>query len=422
MRQKLEEAEGIELSDYTTESADNLENAINAAWEVYEDDNATEAEIKKAIKDLEDAIDALEEKGGSTAPDKGALKSKIDAAKEKKLDGYTEESKQAFLEAIEAAEKVYENANATNADIEKAIEDLAAAEAALVEEGGGTSVDRTALKRAIDTAKAKPLTAYTPASVTVYKNEITKAEAVYNNANATQAQINAAVQTLNAAVKKLVLKANTTALTNAVNAAVKIDVSGYTTESVTAFKQALTAAQTLLKNQNVTQAQVTAALTKLQQAQKNLKAAVPSTIEADGIVYNVTNSSAANGTVSVSGLTSAGKKKTTITIPPTVEENGYTFKVTAIDKNAFAKSKKLKKVIIGENVTNIGANCFTKCSKLATIQFKSPKAPKIGKKAFKSIKSKVKVFYSKKMKKKELNKLKKAVKSAGVKKVTYRKK
>ena len=105
-----------------------------------------------------------------------------------------------------------------------------------------------------------------------------------------------------------------------------------------------------------------------------------------------------------------------------MEENGYTFKVTAIDKNAFAKSKKLKKVIIGENVTNIGANCFTKCSKLATIQFKSPKAPKIGKKAFKSIKSKVKVFYSKKMKKKELNKLKKAVKSAGVKKVTYRKK
>lgn len=422
LRQKLEEAEGIELSDYTTESADNLENAINAAWEVYEDDNATEAEIKKAIKDLEDAIDALEEKGGSTAPDKGALKSKIDAAKEKKLDGFTEESKQAFLEAIEAAEKVYENANATNDDIEKAIEDLAAAEAALVEEGGGTSVDRTALKRAIDTAKAKPLTAYTPASVTVYKNEITKAEAVYNNANATQAQINAAVQALNAAARKLVFKANTAALTNAVNAAVKIDVSGYTTESVTAFKQALAAAQTLLKNQNVTQAQVTAALTKLQQAQKNLKAAVPSTIEADGIVYNVTNSSAVNGTVSVSGLTSAGKKKTTITIPPTVEENGYTFKVTAIDKNAFAKSKKLKKVIIGENVTNIGANCFTKCSKLATIQFKSPKAPKIGKKAFKSIKSKVKVFYSKKMKKKELNKLKKAVKSAGVKKVTYKKK
>ena len=151
--------------------------------------------------------------------------------------------------------------------------------------------------------------------------------------------------------------------------------------------------------------------------------ALNSLIEDANLQYRVTKSDAVNGTVIVSGVTAAGKNKSAITIPDTVVKNNYTFKVTAIDKNVFKVcKKKLKSVIIGANVTDIGANSFTKCNKLKSIRFMGKTAPKkVGKNAFKGIKATCKIFYPKSMSKSELKKLKKKMKSAG-KKVKYKKK
>lgn len=146
-------------------------------------------------------------------------------------------------------------------------------------------------------------------------------------------------------------------------------------------------------------------------------------IEGADLQYTVTKSDAVNGTVTVSAVTAAGKNKGTITIPATVEKDGYSFKVTAINKNVFKDcKKKLKSVVIGANVTEIGANSFNKCSKIKNIRFMGTTAPKkAGKNAFKGIKSTCKIFYPKSMSKSELKKLKKIMKSAG-KKVKYKKK
>lgn len=146
-------------------------------------------------------------------------------------------------------------------------------------------------------------------------------------------------------------------------------------------------------------------------------------IEGADLQYTVTKSDAVNGTVAVSAVTAAGKNKGTITIPATVEKDGYSFKVTAINKNVFKGcKKKLKSVVIGANVTEIGANSFNKCSKIKSIRFMGTMAPKkAGKNAFKGIKSTCKIFYPKSMSKSELKKLKKIMKSAG-KKVKYKKK
>ena len=148
-----------------------------------------------------------------------------------------------------------------------------------------------------------------------------------------------------------------------------------------------------------------------------------SKVEDANLEYRVTKSDAVNGTVTVSGVKAAGKKKSTITIPATVSKNNYTFKVTAIDKNVFKScKKKLKSVIIGANVNEIGANCFQKCTKLKSIRFMGTIAPKkVGKNAFKRIKSNCKIYYPKNMRKSELKKLKSKMKSAG-KKVIYKKK
>ena len=57
-------------------------------------------------------------------------------------------------------------------------------------------------------------------------------------------------------------------------------------------------------------------------------------------------------------------KKTKVTIQDTVKVGNYSFKVTTIGKNAFKNNKKLTQVIIGKNVSKIGANAFNGAKKL----------------------------------------------------------
>lgn len=53
-----------------------------------------------------------------------------------------------------------------------------------------------------------------------------------------------------------------------------------------------------------------------------------------------------SGTVNVSGVTSKGKKATTLTIPATIAYKGLSLKVVGIGKQAFAKAAKAKTVIV----------------------------------------------------------------------------
>lgn len=59
-----------------------------------------------------------------------------------------------------------------------------------------------------------------------------------------------------------------------------------------------------------------------------------------------------------------------VTIPSTVEYGGITYKVIAIDANAFKDCKNLTEVTIGKYITEIPAETFTGCTRLKTITFK----------------------------------------------------
>lgn len=98
--------------------------------------------------------------------------------------------------------------------------------------------------------------------------------------------------------------------------------------------------------------------------------------------YKVTKSDLQNGTVTY--VAPLDKKATDVTIPATITIDGVTFKVTAIEKNAFKKNKNIKSVTIGKNVNKIGSKAFYGCSKLKTLTIKSAKLTKkkIGSKAF----------------------------------------
>ena len=71
-----------------------------------------------------------------------------------------------------------------------------------------------------------------------------------------------------------------------------------------------------------------------------------------------------------------------LTIRPTVTVYDRNYKVTRILTDAFYGMGRLKKAVIGKNVTAIGKRAFSLCKKLKTIIFKGGKVTSIGKNAF----------------------------------------
>lgn len=325
---------------------------------------------------------------------------------------------------IAEIEKLLENGDALlQTEIEESITKIEEAETILFKKD---------FNLAITNADKLNLNGYTAGSVQAVRDALEKAKTVQGKENATFSEMKAAMQKLEEAISSLVPDKGV--LTGRVETAKKKDLSKYTDNTVKRFQQAISMAEAVLNNKNATKTDIQNALKELEDAEKALTekgggqvkkpvSALNALIEDANLQYTVTKSDAVNGTVTVSGVTAAGKKKASITIPATVVKDGYSFKVTAINKNVFKGcKKKLKSVVIGANVTEIGANSFNKCSKLKSIRFMNAAAPKkVGKNAFKGIKSTCKIFYPKSMNKSELKKLKKKMKSAG-KKAVYKKK
>lgn len=65
------------------------------------------------------------------------------------------------------------------------------------------------------------------------------------------------------------------------------------------------------------------------------------------------------------------KSVKSVTIPSTIEVDGITYQVTAINENAFIDCKQLKNVKLGKNITKIGKNAFSGCSKLTKVTLSS---------------------------------------------------
>lgn len=132
--------------------------------------------------------------------------------------------------------------------------------------------------------------------------------------------------------------------------------------------------------------------------------------------YMVTKVAKNTGTATFTKCTSKKLKK--VSIPATVKYKGYTFKVTAIQKNALKGYKKLTAVTVGKNVTTIGAFAFAGDAKLKKIAVKSAVLKKVGAKALKGINKKAVI----KVPKKKLKKYTKLFKGKGQKKTVKVKK
>ena len=136
-------------------------------------------------------------------------------------------------------------------------------------------------------------------------------------------------------------------------------------------------------------------------------------LTAKGASYQVTSAAEKNPTVVYKG---SKKQKASVTIPDTVTIDKVTYKVTSIAANAFKNNKKLKKVVIGKNVTKIGKKAFYGCSKLKKITVKTTKLTKknVGSQAFKGIHKKA-AF---KVPKKKISSYRKVFRARGAAKTT----
>lgn len=151
-----------------------------------------------------------------------------------------------------------------------------------------------------------------------------------------------------------------------------------------------------------------------QQPEQDIKVPAKGTkLTAKGASYQVTSAAEKNPTVVYKG---SKKQKASVTIPDTVTIDKVTYKVTSIAANAFKNNKKLKKVVIGKNVTKIGKKAFYGCSKLKKITVKTTKLTKknVGRQAFKGIHKKA-TF---KVPKKKISSYRKVFRARGAAKTT----
>lgn len=106
--------------------------------------------------------------------------------------------------------------------------------------------------------------------------------------------------------------------------------------------------------------------------------------------------STAGGKYTAAVLAPIDRKVKSLKIPATVKINGKVCKITSIAANAFRKCSKLKKVVIGKNVTAIGKNSFYQAKALKSIVVQSTKLSKIGRNALKGISKKAVIQFPKK--------------------------
>ena len=121
----LEEANAKlgEADKYTEESVKALKDVVAEAEKVMADEKATQEAVDAAVKEVADAVAGLEEKPAVPEADKTALKAVLADAAQKLAgaDAYTEESVKALKDAVDLAQNVFDNPDASQTEVDVAV-------------------------------------------------------------------------------------------------------------------------------------------------------------------------------------------------------------------------------------------------------------------------------------------------------------
>ncbi|MBJ6364003.1 S-layer homology domain-containing protein [Paenibacillus sp. GCM10012307] len=249
LEDRVAELKPLHSEDYTPENFQLLQDAMNEAEAVLEDDEATQVEVNDALSKLNAARQGLVDKEGLLG-----AKNRIET-ENLNSDHYTEASWDALQQQLNDTQAMLDNDNATQRAVDAAKASLNAARDALV--------NKYALKQKTDEINRLQETDYLPANWFVLQKALADAEQVLDNPAASRQEINDALEHLNAARQALVVK---DALQAKVVEVRTLEETDYAPEAWQALLEALAEATAVLDDADTTQVAVDAAWGKLETA------------------------------------------------------------------------------------------------------------------------------------------------------------
>ncbi|MDK6695980.1 peptidase, partial [Gardnerella vaginalis] len=288
--------------DASKQALEDYKKALEDANKVLGDKDATQAQVDEALKKLQDAKSKLSD-GYKT--DKSDLT--VEAGKDSDFTQSPEyqnaagsSEAEAYKQALEDANKVLGDKNATQAQVDEALRRLKDAKQKLADSHKTDKSDlNTEAGNDPDFRKSIPFIIGKAADLAEYQQALNDADSVLKDPNATQDQVNQALRRLRDAKQKLidaynrlintgvgVNDVNTTSVNNVVDKSVlqaevdqalgdvSANANGVVADSnlVSEFNAALNHARSVLADANATQGQVDSALARLRAARAALRA------------------------------------------------------------------------------------------------------------------------------------------------------
>ena len=260
----IEQAGTLNEEEYTAESWNRMQGALDAAKAVYANEQADQEMVDQAAAQLQQAIDELERADDPASSDAAiqALKDMVDKAIA--LDSDDE----VLNAAIDAAQAVLAKEAPTSKEVVIALLDLSEAMQAL-----NTGASEAALRQDLEAAITfinehilNDVEGLRPAKVQALRDAITAAQDVLANEDATADQLKQASRALTKAAQELweiVSKAELNALIEAANGYLDGE---YTEESLEALQAAIETAQAVADNEDAATAEVSEAIVNLADA------------------------------------------------------------------------------------------------------------------------------------------------------------
>lgn len=265
LEKEIKDIEKLSKDDYTEESYNALEKVLVEAKKLVTNKDATVDEVNTMIESLRQAKAGLVTKASMS---KQELRNYIDSNNLKNLDTsiYLTSTVNPFNEALENAEKILNNADATVTEVEDAYKALQDARKNLVLKATDTEIK--ALENRMASYKEEDYTASSWKDFELVLNEINEEL----KAEYTSAEIEALTHKLEEASKKLVTRGNTTELKLLLDQAKKTDSKLYTEKSYKNLLDVIKATEKALENKHeLTQEEVDALTEDLRKAMEALE-------------------------------------------------------------------------------------------------------------------------------------------------------
>ena len=189
LKAQIDRALALVPADYSSASYNALKPILAAAQSVYASDSVKQPEVDSETAKLKTAIDALN-------VDKTDLNKTIVDAKSKTKEHYSDTSWANLQSVLADAEKVTNNPAAKQSEVDYINEKLKAAIA-------GLNTDKTELEKQLANANSKTASDFSPVTWSALEEAKKAAQAVEDNATATQTQIDEAAKKLKAAIDAL---------------------------------------------------------------------------------------------------------------------------------------------------------------------------------------------------------------------------